>query len=1212
MTKRKAPAVVNSRYLNVSADFIKLEWDTVGLGFLYEIIRGRIMANGNVIWDAEVIYITDFDTFTYFDSNVKPLTTYIYKIRARGRKFEPSDWHIMDSASTTKHNENSISTQYNFTLSPQVIDRNLLNENLPNKFIFSADDGGDISLTAYLMQRGFIYDAYNVNDISQVSDQIVTIDKYVVNYDSIPKVCTWDLNRTIAFQDGDLLYAVERWQPHAKVSNDFGETWYPYQAFPGRLANTVANDIITQSLTKTYALGFEHVYENKGTDALSFSSIDVKWSDVEQTFDWVTDETYGLPFKAAEYNNFAPLSPYPKLSYEDDVDFQHPNLKHGAEAFAVNDSVEDTIIVAISKGEIGIFDQKNSEIINADLTQEQYDALSPQDKAIYDERLELDGQFMFNNESIHLIEDSSAWAELGFTSDDIYPGTPCTRNCVYYNDPNAKNETDFSSISNGAFYFLYLGDWVTDTTYASPRFTQDIGITQLDENGDLNPLIGVYRLNYYLDFEGVSEDGKPINPKYKWDDVNNLHKLTRIYGNTEYERERLDLYSAMSIDENHLIVKVLNDTVDSEVETRYFNVIENPYSGTDDDDPQIVMDSDGTNRANDQLLIDNNENVAAAVKFFKRPYYTTTAKTNQQILAFDSRIIQGNQFAQNKPMDYYDAANCIYFRKDGRRMYKSHKNDFIVLYNEELKTQPLLVNENRIDEVYKVTANDITFRNFEAAADGILICETDKYSNDVKGGVIGYYSFGSSLNKYAPLKWHPDNTMFTAELLHVETETESPTLVDSELVDANLLSVFDTMGAPTYFEDNLFGDFNRYYVEFLSKGSATSYNNMLNLMKMHDPQSNHYNEQIHEATFLSNSLPHGKKKDDIIKFFLSRDNDFYSAKGVLDSYKFLFKLLYNEDVEIEIESESKFSFTITVKSDYIDESIINKNIRTVTGYATVTSFRQYFENGISNYKIYVEGISGKFISGQTVKVDNYNTNNQFAPITINIGLKSEFVVENEYEALSKGQSYYTMKIKTQLQHRQYADDIQRFVHPIGFPYIGITLITILIDGGLSLKSDNTMIEQSLTLTYDSGIPTMVPDYTSALDENSEREYWSDGTLKVQPHTNSLIPVEDQNAFYLEQAGFGISSGTFVLSEAIAEYDAENEDSDWFGFSPNDRRRPYAPTYDDAVHSFSNLYRGPLDRFGKIKFPNSILYKYYNDNVTIEDDSNIKQHQVHEH
>ncbi len=48
MSKGTAPAVVNSKYTLTTANYIKVEWDTVGQGFLYEINRGTISSTNTV------------------------------------------------------------------------------------------------------------------------------------------------------------------------------------------------------------------------------------------------------------------------------------------------------------------------------------------------------------------------------------------------------------------------------------------------------------------------------------------------------------------------------------------------------------------------------------------------------------------------------------------------------------------------------------------------------------------------------------------------------------------------------------------------------------------------------------------------------------------------------------------------------------------------------------------------------------------------------------------------------------------------------------------------------------------------------------------------------------------------------------------------------------------------------------------------------------
>ena len=121
MSKGTAPAVVNSKYTLTTANYIKVEWDTVGQGFLYEINRGVLYDPRNtvstfgltvrstnpqsILWDSEPIYITDFDKFYYFDT-VEPLITYSYRIRSVGRDFEPSEWTYIGLVNTFQYNNN--------------------------------------------------------------------------------------------------------------------------------------------------------------------------------------------------------------------------------------------------------------------------------------------------------------------------------------------------------------------------------------------------------------------------------------------------------------------------------------------------------------------------------------------------------------------------------------------------------------------------------------------------------------------------------------------------------------------------------------------------------------------------------------------------------------------------------------------------------------------------------------------------------------------------------------------------------------------------------------------------------------------------------------------------------------------------------------------------------------------------------------------------
>jgi len=700
-------------------------------------------------------------------------------------------------------------------------------------------------------------------------------------------------------------------------------------------------------------------------------------------------------------------------------------------------------------------------------------------------------------------------------------------------------------------------------------------------------------LNYYLDYEGidVENNNEPIDPVFKFDTSAGT-KLTRIYGNSEYERERLDLFTAMSRDSDDLIIKIRNDTLSTEIRyDKYKTLIVNPYAGTDEDDPILVTD---TNYVNDQLLINENPNVTAAVKYFNRPYYTTSASNNQQIIAFDSNLIM-----KNKPMDYYDSANAIWMAHDKHRDYKSYNNQHIVMFPAETKTLPIETTDKRDDELYTVKINNIKFNNFQSYADGTIIA--DSFNN-----IIGYYKFDTSLIDSAPVVWYPIDILFTATLLNSYVPPVEKPNDNDIFTDPNLMSVFNSLGASEYFEDGLFAQFNKYYIEFLSKGTATSYNNMYNMMNLHDPLNDMSTEYLYSPFYLSNTLPNDKNKEKLIRFFLNRQSDFHSAKGVEESYKFLFKLLYNEDVEIETESGNEFVYSIIVTSEFIDDSIIGKRIRTVTGHGSVESFRQFFDGGISKYTLTLDAPTGRFAAGQIPTIDLYNVNNIYPKIVVSSALEHNYINDKGLVALSKGKAYYTMKIKSGLQLNQYNSDILRFVHPVGFPFIGITLITILINSGISIDTVDTVIEQSLTLTYDSGIPENIPEYISNLNLLKERQYTGFYGKKLIIGNNSLIGIMtdsglDESDFIMQNSGF--SNDT--------EYNIENENSDWYGKLPSERRKPYAPLFDNSTFSFSNVYRGPLDYMGNVEYPNSILYKYMSEKVIIENDSNIKQIHVGE-
>ncbi|WP_236452229.1 hypothetical protein, partial [Escherichia coli] len=94
------------------------------------------------------------------------------------------------------------------------------------------------------------------------------------------------------------------------------------------------------------------------------------------------------------------------------------------------------------------------------------------------------------------------------------------------------------------------------------------------------------------------------------------------------------------------------------------------------------------------------------------------------------------------------------------------------------------------------------------------------------------------------------------------------------------------------------------YIQYLSDGYGTQYNNLLNLVRNKYPREKDAWEYLWSEVYKRNIYLNPDKRDAVSRFFESRKSDFYSTKGIEASYQFLFKLLYNENVEIEIESNS--------------------------------------------------------------------------------------------------------------------------------------------------------------------------------------------------------------------------------------------------------------------------------------------------------------------
>ncbi|WKW84393.1 baseplate wedge subunit [Aeromonas phage GomatiRiver_11] len=535
--------------------------------------------------------------------------------------------------------------------------------------------------------------------------------------------------------------------------------------------------------------------------------------------------------------------------------------------------------------------------------------------------------------------------------------------------------------------------------------------------------------------------------------------------------------------------------------------------------------------------------VIEAVKYDLSPGYNSDIKIHMGTF----RITLDDDVWKLGPQQYYNEASFNWMARGGTRCWITNNNRALVVYPEIIYSKSIddegFASEKRVNrEVHekgKVTlyANNVTFSGFKQYANGVLF-----YKNT--GEIIGYYEFSYRVRDNVSIFWKPDFVMLIAELRNQEREipwTPAPTY---GLRDPDLRPLVTKMMPESYLdEDTNFGAFAKYYLQFLSDGNGTYYNKLLNLIRNKYPREQYAYEYLWSEVMKRNIYLNEEKRDSVVRFFESRSSDFYSTKGVEQSYKFLFKLLYNEDVEIDIESKHGIEYDIVVESTNIDQDIVGRTIYTPTGRANVTYIERDYNQGRLRWRVTIHNMIGKFFEGQEIKSETTSFTGM-----ILVGVRGKELLSDSIDYLNRGRSYYTMTIKSVLPASRYAQDVLRFVHPVGFGFIGITLLTMFINTGLSMKHVETIIDNLKTYRWDSGYPLEQYDRVAVLDVN--------GNIETDPVTGEALYAPGPNA-----------GQPFIVPP---EYDTE--ESAWLGKLPSERRFKMSPLFDQSAVTFANFRR----------------------------------------
>lgn len=596
----------------------------------------------------------------------------------------------------------------------------------------------------------------------------------------------------------------------------------------------------------------------------------------------------------------------------------------------------------------------------------------------------------------------------------------------------------------------------------------------------------------------------------------NDYTWKRVFGNTAEERRRIEHgYSSISTNGKDI----------------FFSTSNFKFGET-----QIIEDIE---------LADSDDNVSVAVKY--APDGSFIHDKHYMMEEYRSNEALGWETFKSSRMGYYAEpffSNC---KKSNTRCWIDNNDQVVVVYSDIVHEKAIdpasIASPDRVmKEIWNngtctVISPNIEFKGFTQYASGIMLY---RYS----GELIGYYEFNYRVKDEIKIVWKPSNTMFNAFLQHQEHEEVWTPTPSSKLPNPDLRPLMTKMIPDSYLlEDSNFEKFCEYYIQYISNGYGTHYNNLVDLVRNKYPREEHSWEYLWSEIYKRNIYLNKDKRDEVSRFFETRKNDFYSTKGIEASYKFLFKVLYNEEVEIDIESNSGIEYDIIVESNNVSEDLVGRTIYTATGRSNVTYIERNYTQGKLQWRITIHNLIGRFIAGQEIKSEKTSFEGMIVQ-----GVRSKDLLSNNIDYINRSRSYYVMKIKSSLATSRYRDDVLRFVHPVGFGFIGITLLTMFINAGLSMKHVETIINRLKSYKWDSGLPSVWPDRVAVLDGY--------GDITYDPITGEPLYNKHPRA-----------NEPFELRP---NYDADNKNSIKWGLKPSQRRRPMSPLFDQSSVVFSQF------------------------------------------
>lgn len=695
---------------------------------------------------------------------------------------------------------------------------------------------------------------------------------------------------------------------------------------------------------------------------------------------------------------------------------------------------------------------------------------------------------------------------------------------------------------NGVIRYMNIEEPKFDEEPTSPNYGQrifeDVKLGNYASNIVIKKMDTMNGIPYFF-ISGKLKSGK-LNKR----DVNNIEssiqmgvytidtdtmKIKRVFGNDLDERNSIEhKYSNMSTNGKEIFVSYANYQFD-----KYTDEVREIENGVEKGD--FIISST-----------------------IKRRGYLNSAKVLMG--SFRASMYSPSKWERGF-MKYYNEASFSYMARSGNRSFITPEKRIGIVSAEMDYTHSVelegkgsddrILGETWEDGRVEITIPNIHFTDFKKYSSGIMIYKAE-------GELIGFFEYNVDVINKADIIWKPKLTLLIADLIGQVRQRAIDDIPLDRPEDPNLEPFIKKIVPENYFKDSdieqsRLYEFIKLYMEYISERRDSTYKKLINLTRDKDPLSVDSIDYLWDEMYKRNIYLSRKKKEETIRFFLDHKNDFYSSAGTIASYKYLFKLLYNEDVEIDDES-GDLNYYLTVDMKTIDDNIIGQYLFTPSGRCIVTNIERVYIDGKKMWQLSVSNTIGVMYAGQIVKSENGKYDG-----IIEVELRGKEYLHNDIDYINGGQEFYVMRIKSKLPLSHYHDDIIRFVHPIGINFMGIIDLTIFLNAGIHFRHVETEINKYKNLRFSNGIPIFYPPKVRVFDGN--------GIPMVDSYTGEPL--------YQKSVRFGEK---IEIDEA--KYDEENKITDFSKIKnlamrkflqenkPSQRRMDYSPTFDSSGSTFS--------------------------------------------